>query len=278
MRAAVVGGVAAGLSFTVGEVYGDPKFLSSNFAKKVVAHGLIGGQRQAISGGSFRAGFLSGGFTQAASPLIGMGESDVNVANSFSRISAAAIVGGTASALGGGKFANGAVTGVFIQAFNHEAHRESLRQRAQRLGNFVLDEGGNIVFRTATTIGGAGQVLLGGSLCATVAGCTIGGTLATLGASNIQEGLTGQPGFVRSQATSLIGGGAGNLAVDVVNIGSSGIGLLRPVVQPGAFKLFNYIRSDFVSAFRTATNTGLTAEVGAGTLGAVDTLDRYYGN
>lgn len=278
LRAAVVGGVAAGLSFTVGEVYGDPKFLSSNFAKKVVAHGLIGGQRQAISGGSFRAGFLSGGFTQAASPLIGMGESDVNVANSFSRISAAAIVGGTASALGGGKFANGAVTGVFIQAFNHEAHRESLRQRAQRLGNFVLDEGGNIVFRTATTIGGAGQVLLGGSLCATVAGCTIGGTLATLGASNIQEGLTGQPGFVRSQATSLIGGGAGNLAVDVVNIGSSGIGLLRPVVQPGAFKLFNYIRSDFVSAFRTATNTGLTAEVGAGTLGAVDTLDRYYGN
>ena len=34
----------------------------------------------------------------------------------------AAVVGGTASALGGGKFANGAVTGAYTMLFNHIAH------------------------------------------------------------------------------------------------------------------------------------------------------------
>ena len=33
-----------------------------------------------------------------------------------------AIVGGTASELGGGKFANGAVTGAFVMMYNHMAH------------------------------------------------------------------------------------------------------------------------------------------------------------
>ena len=31
----------------------------------------------------------------------------------------AAVIGGTAEALGGGKFANGAVTGAFVEAYNH---------------------------------------------------------------------------------------------------------------------------------------------------------------
>jgi hypothetical protein len=35
----------------------------------------------------------------------------------------AAVVGGTASALGGGKFANGAVTGAYTMLYNHIAHR-----------------------------------------------------------------------------------------------------------------------------------------------------------
>ena len=36
---------------------------------------------------------------------------------------AAAVVGGTASELGGGKFADGAVTGAYTMLFNHMAHR-----------------------------------------------------------------------------------------------------------------------------------------------------------
>ena len=120
-------------------------------------------------------------------------------------------------------------------------------------------------------------MLLGGALCSTAIGCAAGAPLATLGASNIQEGLTGEPGFVRQGATALFGGGAGNLTIDVTNIVTSGAGLVRPVLSPGAWKLFRHIPSDYVPAYRTATGTGLGAEVFAGTAGATQTLDRYYG-
>jgi hypothetical protein len=45
---------------------------------------------------------------------------------SAKRIAAAALLGGTTSALTGGKFANGAITGAFSRAFNDEAHRKSV--------------------------------------------------------------------------------------------------------------------------------------------------------
>ena len=38
------------------------------------------------------------------------------------RTTVMAIVGGTASALGGGKFSNGAVSGAFVHMFNVEAY------------------------------------------------------------------------------------------------------------------------------------------------------------
>ena len=43
----------------------------------------------------------------------------------------AAVVGGTASELGGGKFANGAVTGAYTMLFNHMAHRPEGDPRKQ---------------------------------------------------------------------------------------------------------------------------------------------------
>ena len=44
------------------------------------------------------------------------------------RVTAAAIVGGTASVISGGKFANGAVTGAFIQMFNAETQLAKQRK------------------------------------------------------------------------------------------------------------------------------------------------------
>jgi hypothetical protein len=40
------------------------------------------------------------------------------------RIAASAVVGGTAAELGGGKFANGAVTAAFLRLYNEEQHRD----------------------------------------------------------------------------------------------------------------------------------------------------------
>ena len=47
---------------------------------------------------------------------------------SFSGLGIAAIVGGTASKIGGGKFSNGAISAAFVHMFNTEA-RESIGVR-----------------------------------------------------------------------------------------------------------------------------------------------------
>ena len=71
-------------------------------------------------GGKFGAGFASAGLTQAAAPGISGIKGDGAGARSL-RVAVAATVGGTASKVSGGKFANGAVTGAFSRAFNDEA-------------------------------------------------------------------------------------------------------------------------------------------------------------
>ncbi len=66
-----------------------------------------------LQGGSFRAGFFSG-----LSRALDIGT--VGYGNIVSRTVIMAVVGGTASALGGGKFANGAMSGAYVHLFNAE--------------------------------------------------------------------------------------------------------------------------------------------------------------
>ena len=80
---------------------------------KATLHGLTRGAIQAAQGGKFKAGFLSG-FSSAF---------DVGTKGHggfVGRTVIMAVVGGTASALGGGKFSNGAMSGAFVHMFNHE--------------------------------------------------------------------------------------------------------------------------------------------------------------
>ena len=87
---------------------------------KVFAHGFVGGLSSLASGRKFGEGFLSAGFTQLAS---GMGIFD-NLGNPstlegrMNNAMMAAVIGGTASVIGGGNFANGAMTGAFSRLFN----------------------------------------------------------------------------------------------------------------------------------------------------------------
>ena len=73
-----------------------------------------------FQGGKFGHGFASVGVTQAFAGSI----DGIDEGQRFSpkRIVAAAVIGGTSSSITGGKFSNGAVTGVFSRAFNDEAH------------------------------------------------------------------------------------------------------------------------------------------------------------
>ncbi|MCX2836472.1 DUF637 domain-containing protein [Microbulbifer thermotolerans] len=106
---------------------------------KWAAHALVGGVMSVLQGGKFGHGFVSAGLTQALSGGIskigGSPQSSgyFSAGNRALRIFAAAILGGTASKISGGKFANGAVTGAFSRALNDEAH--SFAQRGPT-GNF----------------------------------------------------------------------------------------------------------------------------------------------
>jgi hypothetical protein len=73
-----------------------------------------------------------------------------------------AIVGGTSSALGGGKFANGAVSGAFIQMFNYETDmsksglpEEGNWAEEQDFGLKVINTIARGIYRTVDVIGEA---------------------------------------------------------------------------------------------------------------------------
>jgi len=83
-----------------------------------LAHGALQGGLTEATGGEFRHGFYAGFASSAlAGPVSGLAPGGTT-----GQTVAAAVVGGTASAIGGGKFANGAVSGAFTYMFNHAAH------------------------------------------------------------------------------------------------------------------------------------------------------------
>jgi len=83
---------------------------------------------------------MSGAFTAALSPMIGGIDSGNKGINAY-RTAAAALVGGTAAELGGGKFANGAITGAFVQMFNDEIYNKVIRRAGELIrGKSVLED------------------------------------------------------------------------------------------------------------------------------------------
>jgi RHS repeat-associated protein len=155
LKGAVMGGLSAAAFYGVGSAFqgatgGGSTFGTSlsagDFAAKVVAHGMVGGVMSVLQGGSFGSGFAAAGFTQAFSGAIdGIGgnklsSSHWSAGNVAARVASAAVVGGTASVLSGGKFANGAITGAFSRAFNHEAHgyKDYQVQMAQQSAQYKM--------------------------------------------------------------------------------------------------------------------------------------------
>jgi len=109
----LVGGIAGGLTYGVGSLYQADKI---GFWDRALMHGLIQGGSAEAQGGEFRHGFYSGFATATASPISSA------AGGGYSGAIVAAVVGGTASAVGGGKFANGAVSGAFQYLLNDAQH------------------------------------------------------------------------------------------------------------------------------------------------------------
>lgn len=114
----------------------------SNWAGRTVAHGAVGGLVAEAQGGSFRHGFYSSAAAAGVMHIRGVGRffnSEKGGGWIAARTAAAATIGGTASALAGGKFANGAVTSAFQHLFNQEATRRESRRLIPSQGATIDD-------------------------------------------------------------------------------------------------------------------------------------------
>ncbi len=119
LKGAVFGAIGAGLANGIGTL-GETMVISWGMpiakAGKAVLHGLSRALISKAQGGKWSAGFWSGFAGSALAPLSGY------ASTSNGKMAISAIVGGTASKLGGGKFANGAVSAAFVHMYNYKAH------------------------------------------------------------------------------------------------------------------------------------------------------------
>jgi RHS repeat-associated protein len=110
-----------GLEPTAGKAFAGAE-ATLKTAKHVAGHAILGGLSQEAMGGQFQDGFLSA----AASTLLmdaGMGrifKGSDGPAGFLGRTAIAAVLGGTAAEIGGGKFANGAITAAWQHLLNAE--------------------------------------------------------------------------------------------------------------------------------------------------------------
>lgn len=125
-KAAVISGVTAGLTFGVGEVLSHPTVLG-NVVGKAASHGIVQGLYTDAMGGEFEHGFISG--ATIAFSQIGIN----NIQTPGGRVLASALVGGTSSAMGGGKFVNGAISGSMIRIYNEGDLFDRLAKRGVEL-------------------------------------------------------------------------------------------------------------------------------------------------
>jgi len=107
--------------------------------KEMAFNGTLQGGLRVMQGGKFIHGFASGA-VGALTPFI------ANKISADMQVIAAAAIGGTAEALGGGKFANGAITAAYVVLFNHLQHDGGVDdpiKKAQSEGGLAWDLNGD---------------------------------------------------------------------------------------------------------------------------------------
>ena len=85
------------------------------YAENIAGHALVGCVSAAAAGGGCGSGAMAAGFGAAATPWVWN-----NVPGQY-QLAVIAVVGGTASVIGGGRFANGAITAAYGYMYNAQA-------------------------------------------------------------------------------------------------------------------------------------------------------------
>ena len=123
LRGALFSAISAGAASAIGGYFADLGSFGHEVGR-ALAHGLTQGAIAAAQGGKFAAGALSAAFSSGfGSVNAKYGLKGTDTGSRIARVATAAVIGGTASKIGGGKFANGAATAAFVQGFNDERHQ-----------------------------------------------------------------------------------------------------------------------------------------------------------
>ncbi len=110
------------------------------FLERLFKHSFSQAWLEGIRGGNIKHGFISGLASAAGGSAIGKYGSGLSVAG---KVAANAVLTGTVTELGGGKFANGAITGAYEMMFNTLLHQKRQNQQKKIWQQKIDLEGGD---------------------------------------------------------------------------------------------------------------------------------------
>ena len=164
-------------------------------------------------------------------------------------------------------FANDIVEQVDSGAMTYEQGAEKIKEEEKSL----WEQSGTWIVRGISILSGALLISTGAAMCTTGVGCVIGAYVGAHGLNSIQEGVTGQDGFLKStyQAAARELGmseSVGTLVYDLVDIGISVRGKLELVPKINELgkpvrKLWHYGRQDLVRHYTQMKQSVLLGEV-----------------
>ena len=136
LRAGLIGAATAMAFYGIGTTkvaanatWGRPETL----ILKALAHGLAGGASSYMQGGNFARGFLSTGAAAYFAPGIEKLNGSIGM-----EVAVSALIGGTFSTIGGGKFSNGAVSSAFSYALNQLQQKAKMTTSGEGI-EFIKD-------------------------------------------------------------------------------------------------------------------------------------------
>lgn len=164
-------------------------------------------------------------------------------------------------------FANDIVEQVDSGAMTYEEGAGKIKEEEKSLG----EQSKEWILRGLSIFGGLAMIATGAAMCTTGFGCVIGAYVGAHGLNSIQEGVTGQDGFLKStyQAAARELGmseSVGTLFYDLVDIGISVRGKLKLVPKMNELgtpvrKLWHYGRQDLVRHYTQMKKLALAGEV-----------------
>jgi RHS repeat-associated protein len=116
MQTFVMSGISMQATNGIGGYFDQLKKTGLRELGRALAHGAFNGAMRFAQGGKFEHGFMSGFVSSLGGSFM---QTNIGKMSTGAQVVMSAVIGGTAEKLGGGKFANGAVTGAYVMMFNH---------------------------------------------------------------------------------------------------------------------------------------------------------------